>query len=49
MTALSSILTHPGSAHKDEFLACSVLLALHPVPLVRREPTPASVLRAHAA
>jgi hypothetical protein len=35
------ILTHPGSAHKDEFLACSVLLALHPVPLVRREPTPA--------
>ncbi len=34
------ILTHPGGAHKDEFLACSVLLAMHPVPLVRREPTP---------
>ena len=34
------ILTHPGGAHKDEFLACSVLLALHPVPVVRREPTP---------
>lgn len=33
------ILTHPGSAHKDEFLACSVLLALHPVPIVRAEPT----------
>jgi len=34
-----TILTHPGSAHKDEFLACSVLLALHGVPIVRREPT----------
>jgi len=34
------ILTHPGSAHKDEFLACSVLLALHPAPIARREPTP---------
>lgn len=37
--AFHTILTHPGSAHKDEFLACSVLLALHPVPIVRREPT----------
>jgi hypothetical protein len=40
MTLIETILTHPGGAHKDEFLACSVLLALHPVPLVRREPTP---------
>ncbi len=40
MTSLDTILTHPGGAHKDEFLACSVLLALHPVPVVRREPTP---------
>jgi len=39
MTPCSTILTHPGSAHKDEFLACSVLLALHPVGIVRREPT----------
>lgn len=38
-TALTTLLTHPGGAHKDEFLACSVLLALHPVPIVRREPT----------
>ncbi len=38
MTMIDTILTHPGSAHKDEFLACSVLLALHPVPVVRREP-----------
>ena len=39
MTSISTLLTHPGGAHKDEFLACSVLLALHPVPLIRREPT----------
>ncbi|CAN5526982.1 hypothetical protein BH09VER1_BH09VER1_22720 [soil metagenome] len=39
MTSIHTILTHPGGAHKDEFIACSVLLALHPVPIVRREPT----------
>lgn len=39
MTTIRQILTHPGGAHKDEFLACSVLLALHPVPILRREPT----------
>ena len=39
MTPFTTLLTHPGSAHKDEFLACCVLLALHPVPIVRREPT----------
>lgn len=33
------LLTHPGGAHKDDFLACSVLLALHPVPIERREVT----------
>jgi hypothetical protein len=38
MTPFSTILTHPGGAHKDEFLACSVLLAIHPVTIVRREP-----------
>jgi len=38
--------THPGSAHKDELLACSVLLALHPVPIGRREPTPADLATA---
>lgn len=36
--SIEKILTHPGGAHKDEFLACSLLLALHPVPVVRREP-----------
>jgi uncharacterized UPF0160 family protein len=39
MTRLETILTHPGGAYADEFLACSVLLAVQPVPIVRREPT----------
>jgi hypothetical protein len=43
MTTFDLILTHPGSAHKDEFLACCVLLAIHPAPIVRREPTPADL------
>jgi hypothetical protein len=43
MIPFSTLLTHPGGAHKDEFLACSVLLSLHPVPVVRREPTPADL------
>ncbi len=34
----SQILTHPGSSHKDEFLACCLLLAENPVTIVRREP-----------
>lgn len=33
------IITHPGSAHKDDFLACSVLLAKYPVAIERRDPT----------
>jgi hypothetical protein len=37
--SIRSILTHPGSAHKDEFLACCVLAALHACEIVRREPT----------
>ena len=43
MSPIQQILTHPGGAHKDEFLACSVLLALHPVALVRREPVAADL------
>jgi len=42
MTPFTTILTHPGSAHKDEFLACCVLLASSPGPIVRREPTEAT-------
>lgn len=33
------IVTHPGSAHKDEFLSCSLLIAENRVPVFRREPT----------
>jgi hypothetical protein len=43
MIPFTTIITHPGSAHKDEFLACSALLAVHPVPIVRREPSPADL------
>ncbi len=35
---LQLLLTHPGGAHKDDFLACCVLLAEAPVPIERREP-----------
>ncbi|QQL44352.1 MYG1 family protein [Sulfuriroseicoccus oceanibius] len=34
------ILTHPGGAHMDEFLACAVMTHFHPVEIVRAEPTP---------
>lgn len=43
MVPYDTILTHPGSAHKDDFLACCVLLAHAPAPIVRREPTPADI------
>jgi len=36
---IESIVTHPGGAHKDDFLACCVLAHLHGVPIDRREPT----------
>jgi hypothetical protein len=38
-----TILTHPGGAHTDEFLACSLLLTCHAVAIVRREPTAAEL------
>ena len=38
MKPIDLLLTHPGGAHKDDFLACCVVLALHPVPIERREP-----------
>jgi Uncharacterised protein family (UPF0160) len=43
MTPFSSIRTHPGSAHKDEFIACCLLLATHPAPIIRREPSEADL------
>lgn len=36
---LTSIVTHPGGAHKDDFLACSLLLTQAPVTIERRDPT----------
>ena len=33
------IVTHPGGAHKDDFLACSLLAHLHAAPIERRDPT----------
>ncbi len=40
MNKITTILTHPGGAHKDDFLACCLLLAICPAPIVRRNPTP---------
>lgn len=40
---IDRILTHPGSAHKDEFLACALLVAVHGVEVIRREPTQADL------
>ncbi|MFT4901088.1 MAG: hypothetical protein ACI81V_000355 [Lentimonas sp.] len=36
---LKTIITHPGGAHKDDFLACALLLTQSPVVIERREPT----------
>lgn len=36
---MKAILTHPGSAHKDDLLACCLLLSRHRVPIWRRNPT----------
>ena len=36
---IKTIITHPGGAHKDDFLACAVLLSKFPVSIFRRGPT----------
>jgi len=36
---ITKIVTHPGGAHKDDFLACSVMIFHYNVPIHRREPT----------
>ena len=41
---IKSIVTHPGGAHKDEFLACAVLLSKDSLPIYRREPTEADLV-----
>lgn len=40
---IHTILTHPGGAHKDDFLAVCVLASRHPAPVVRRVPTQADL------
>ena len=40
---IQTIITHPGGAHKDEFLACAVLLTQAPVFIERRDPTDADL------
>lgn len=41
--SLDKIVTHPGGAHKDDFLACSLMLAKYPVKVFRREPSPEDI------
>ena len=41
--SIQLIVTHPGGAHKDEFLACSLLAHLHRVPIQRRDATDADL------
>jgi hypothetical protein len=36
---MKAIVTHPGSAHKDDLLACCLLIHQHRIPVYRREPT----------
>ena len=36
---IKTIITHRGGAHKDDFLACSLLVARHGVPIYRKDPT----------
>ena len=36
---IKTIITHPGGAHKDDLLACAVLLSKFPVSIFRRDPT----------
>lgn len=40
---IREIVTHPGGAHKDDFLACALILAKNSVPLFRREPSEADL------
>jgi hypothetical protein len=36
---IQTIVTHPGGAHKDDFLACCILVHEHQAPIERREPS----------
>ncbi len=40
---MKMIVTHPGSAHRDDFLACCILVAKYWLPIQRREATEADL------
>jgi len=46
---IRQIVVHPGGAHKDDFLACALLIAEHDVPIFRREPAAADLLDSEVA
>ncbi len=46
---IDKIITHGGGAHRDEFLACCVLLSECPAPIERRDPTEAELADARIA
>lgn len=41
--SIQLIQTHPGSSHKDDFLACCVLIHTHRAPVLRAEPDPGAL------
>lgn len=41
---IRQIVVHPGGAHKDDFLACALLIAENEVPIFRREPSEEDLL-----
>ena len=49
MSEITEIITHPGGAHKDDFLACCLIAHLHRAPITRREPSPEDLDDPHTA
>jgi hypothetical protein len=49
MSEITEIITHPGGAHKDDFLACCLLAFQHRAPISRREPEQADLVDPHTA
>jgi len=49
MSEITEIITHPGGAHKDDFLACCLLAYQCRAPISRREPEQADLDDPHTA
>lgn len=49
MATLRYLVTHPGGAHKDELLACALLIAHDPVRIFRRSPSEAELAASDVA